>query len=317
MKNLTKLLLAAAPAAIAVLLIPGRPAQAAAAGETFTNPNNNKSYQWQTNASGQLVLYKEGVLDADEFVSDGQYTYYCQADGTVMKDQLTYHPNGQYVIYFDGEGHEVFNAFTHVSRSITGDPVDDMCYFNANGYMYTNTVTYDVTGTKLYYINPYGQLEHTGWFTFDPNAGYGDTSEKWGFIGTYKGYANYDGTLLVNQDSFDENGNAVHFQGNGECTFSYYNADQIMTMAMNYYHHGTYGRVYIGGYDDPDAIAILCADSDFTGTTNEPKTVEIASDMGDHTFALGFFSIVPATGHGTVEDLEGNLIDVDFTPYLY
>lgn len=104
-------------------------------------------------------------------------------DGTVMKDRLIYHPDGKHVIYFDGQGHEVFSAFSHVSRSIEGDAVNDECYFNIYGYMYVNTVTYDTTGKKLYYINEYGQMQHDGWFKFNPDAGYGDTGEKWHFTG--------------------------------------------------------------------------------------------------------------------------------------
>ena len=44
--------------------------------------------------------------------------------------------------------------------------MDDMCFFNVYGYMYVDTLTYDKTGTKLYYVNPYGVLERNGWFQF-------------------------------------------------------------------------------------------------------------------------------------------------------
>lgn len=153
------------------------------------------------------------------FFSDGTYTYYIQADGTYMKDRLTYHPDGEHIIYFDSEGHEVFDAFTHVTHSIAGEKVDDYCYFNTFGYMYVNTVTYDAEGSKLYYINPYGQLEHDGWFLFDENAEYGDTGEKWNFTGTYLGFANFDGTLLHDIFANDMDDKKVYMQGNGEAKY--------------------------------------------------------------------------------------------------
>lgn len=189
------------------------------AGTTFTNPNNGSSYEWVAREDGELVLYKDGAQDSNEFVSDGNFTYYCQADGTVMKDQLTYHPNGEHVIYFDPNGREAFNAFAHVSKSITGDAVDDFCYFDTNGYMYVDTVTYDVTGTKLYYINEYGKMQHSGWFTFSKTAKTGDQPTPWNFTGSYIGYAQYDGTLLINQSTYDWEGRACYMQGNGEAKY--------------------------------------------------------------------------------------------------
>lgn len=230
----------------------------------FINPNNDSIYAWGVRTSdNEVIVYKDGKLDSNEFFSDGEYTYYCQADGTLMKnqfsyhptenhyiyfdedghelfntfkgigkdtyffqsngapmsDQLTYHPDGKHVIYFDEEGHEVFNAFTHVSKSISGDAVDDYCYFNVFGYMYVNTVTYDSKGSKLYYINEYGQLQHSGWFKFDKNAGCGDTDTTWKFTGSYIGYANYDGTLMKDQATYDWNGTPCYMQGNGEALY--------------------------------------------------------------------------------------------------
>lgn len=190
-------------------------------GSFFENPNNGYTYEWAVrNTDNTPVLLKDGELDSDEFVSDGTYTYYCQADGSVMQDRLTYHPDGNpdHIIYFDGFGHEVFNAFTHASHSITGEPIADgeIYYFNVYGFMYKNTVTFDQTGTKLYYINGNGQMQHDGWFDFDHDAGYGDSEDKWEFAGTsYKGYANYDGNLVRNEES-NYNGQGALMLNNGE-----------------------------------------------------------------------------------------------------
>lgn len=185
----------------------------------FVDPNTGSKYKWMhRDSDGELVLLKNGKLDtAGEFVSDGKYTYFCQNDGTIMKDRLTYHPDGEHVIYFDSDGHEVFNSFAHASNSVEGEslPEGEQYYFSVFGYMYVNTVTYDDSGTKLYYINEYGQMLHDGWFTFSGDAKTGDTDKPWTFTGSRIGYAQYDGSLLVNAYTY-YNGNFVYMQGNGE-----------------------------------------------------------------------------------------------------
>ena len=162
---------------------------------------------------GTHYYLPSGTMVYNAFFSDGTYTYYLQADGTPMKDRLTYHPDGVHVIYFDADGHEVFSDFAHISKSIAGTDVDDMCFFNVYGYMYVDTLTYDKTGTKLYYVNPYGVLERNGWFQFSGHefdAGLGFS----GVAGGY-GYANWDCSLMVNANTYDWNGNLVYMQGDG------------------------------------------------------------------------------------------------------
>lgn len=155
----------------------------------------------------------DGTMVKNSFFCDGTYTYYLQADGTPMKERLTYHPDGTHVIYFDAYGHEVFSDFAHISKSISGNDVDDMCFFDVNGYMYVDTLTYDKTGTKLYYINPYGVLERTGWFTFSGHefdAGLGFSGKSGGY-----GYANTDCSLMTNTYTYDWNNNYVYMEGDG------------------------------------------------------------------------------------------------------
>lgn len=150
---------------------------------------------------GVHYTYADGTIAKDVFFCDGTYTYYLMADGTPMKGRLTYHPNGVTVIYFDENGHEVFNSFVNVKKSITGDAVDDICYFDTYGFMYTDKLTYGQNGdTNLYYINPYGVMQRGGYFTF-PN---GDL-----------GYAEANGALMTNQDSYSPNGQLVHFNALG------------------------------------------------------------------------------------------------------
>lgn len=147
------------------------------------------------------------------FKCDGTYTYYFQADGTAMKNRLTYHPDGIHIIYFDADGHEVFSDFANVKKSIAGDAVDDMCFFNIYGYMYVDTLTYDKTGTKLYYVNPYGVLERKGWFAFSGNefnAGLGFSGRSGGY-----GFAREDCSLVVNENTYDWDNQLVFVQGDG------------------------------------------------------------------------------------------------------
>ena len=102
---------------------------------------------------GTYYYLPDGVLATDAFFCDGKDTYYLQKDGTPMKEKLTYHPDGEHIIYFDSKGHEVFNNFTKVKCSISGMPVDDLCFFDTFGYMYVDVVTYDQAGINLYYAN--------------------------------------------------------------------------------------------------------------------------------------------------------------------
>ncbi len=112
-----------------------------------------------------------GNLVKDAFFCDGTYTYFLQADGTPMKDRLTYHPDGEHIIYFDSEGHEVFSDFTRVLKSISGEDVYDLCFFDVFGYMYVDVLTYDKEGENLYYANQYGVIEESGWFQFATTPG--------------------------------------------------------------------------------------------------------------------------------------------------
>lgn len=54
-----------------------------------------------TYINGQRYLYSNGQKVINDFVFDGVYTYYAQADGTPMTNRLTYHPDGVHIIYFD------------------------------------------------------------------------------------------------------------------------------------------------------------------------------------------------------------------------
>ena len=179
--------------------------------------DTSKYYNINTNGGtwdGTHYYLPDWQMVRNAFFCDGTYTYYLQADGTPMIERLTYHPDGEHIIYFDSNGHEVFNDFADIKKSIAGDDVDDRCFFNALGYMYVDTLTYDKTGTDLYYINAYGVLERNGWFQFsghefDAGLGFSGTPGGWG-------RANYGtGSLWVNTVAYLPDGTWVYLQGDG------------------------------------------------------------------------------------------------------
>ena len=167
-------------------------------GTYYATYENNTFYY---DGEGKLHCYdSDANMVINQFKCDGTYTYFFQNDGSAMTDRLTYHPNGEQVIYFGANGHECFDTFVNVKKSIAGDAVDDICYFNTYGYMYVDTTTYDMAGVNLYYINPYGILQMNGWFSFSD----GNT-----------GYANADGTLMTSQFTYNSFGQMVYLGGDG------------------------------------------------------------------------------------------------------
>ena len=155
-----------------------------------------------------------GNVIINAFFCDGTYTYYLQADGTPMKDRLTYHPDGEHIIYFDANGHEVFSDFAHVTKSIAGDAVDDLCFFDVYGYMYVNKLTYDKAGQNLYYINECGVIQRGNrWFQFPDWIEDINGEERW--TDHAYGFGTENGALLTNTMTYNKNGQQVYLQGNG------------------------------------------------------------------------------------------------------
>ena len=172
-----------------------------------------QGYDFSRDAYGNVTCEDhKGNPVINEFKCDGTYTYYFQADGTAMRNRLTYHPDGTHVIYFDENGHEVFSNFHHVEKSIAGEAVDDLCFFDVYGHMYVDVMTYDQAGEKLYYVNPYGVIEQGKWFEFSDTCVWAGTANK---VGKGYGYANADGTLMINTYTYDWLGRFVYMQGNG------------------------------------------------------------------------------------------------------
>ncbi|MCI6783767.1 MAG: hypothetical protein MR594_09100 [Lachnospiraceae bacterium] len=143
--------------------------------------------------NGVQYLYADGQKVINDFVFDGTYTYYAQADGTPMTNCLTYHPDGEHIIYFDENGHEVFNDFQYCSS------VGYTCYFDSQGYIYKDKITF--ANDKVYYLNANGKMEDAGWFQFANGMDYG--------------FANADGTLKNGGFTYDPWGRVVFYNWNG------------------------------------------------------------------------------------------------------
>ena len=181
-------------------------------GEKFDCHVNYEGYVFVWDKKGDVRCFNpSGKPVINEFKCDDTYTYYFQADGTAMKDRLTYHPDGVHVIYFDEYGHEVFSNFANVKKTIAGEKVNDYCFFDVFGYLYVDVVTYDQTGTVLYYANPYGVLERGKWFQFSETVMCADGTPWNGAAGNF-GYANADGTLMTNQYTYNWEGRYVYMQ---------------------------------------------------------------------------------------------------------
>ena len=166
-------------------------------GRAFISLGNPPGYVhpagWYTE-NGKLYCYDEkGQKKTNQFAFDGQYTYYLQADGTPMKDRLTYHPDGEHIIYLDTEGHEVFTNFQFCPS------VGYTCYFDSQGYLYKDQITF--VGDKVYYLNANGAMEQNGWFQFANGMDYG--------------CANSNGTLVTTGFSYDPYGRVVFYHWNG------------------------------------------------------------------------------------------------------
>lgn len=147
-----------------------------------------------TDSNGVIRCYNpDGSSVVNDFKCDGIYTYYFQADGTAMKNTLTYDPQGTGLIYFDSDGHMAFDAFWYCEN------VGYTCYFNSNGRAVFDEIVF--CNNNAYYLNACGKMETEGFFSFANGVDYG--------------YANADGTLLTNQFSFDSLGRMIYLHWNG------------------------------------------------------------------------------------------------------
>ncbi len=183
-----------------------------------------------------------------------------------MRDRLTYHPDGEHIIYFDDMGHEVFSDFAHVKKAIAGNEVDDYCFFNTYGYMYVDVLTWDKTGQYLYYANPYGVMEIGKWFQFSDTVQWANGVSAANIAEKY-GYATENGTLLTSTWTYNWNNQSVYLQANGTV------ATGILYDGMNYYvldeQEGYIINVIPGNNLNPDPSAPTARYSYSLNTLNQ------------------------------------------------
>lgn len=173
--------------------------------------------EWKKNSDGTYSYYVDGVKqksvfvygkdgDAEmryvgsngkmvinDYICDGTYTYYMMANGTPMKNKLSYDPEGTGLIYFDEYGHMQFDTFVYCMD------VGYTCYFATDGRAYFNQITF--YNNKAYYLDSTGRMKQNTWFKFDN--------------GVDIGYANADGTLSNQGFGYDPWGRVVYYHWNG------------------------------------------------------------------------------------------------------
>lgn len=171
---------------------------------------------------GRHYIKADGTMATDVFFFDGTYTYYLMTDGTPMTDKLTYHPDGEHIVYFDQNGHEVFTTFQYCTS------VQYTCYFDSNGYLYKDQITF--VGDKTYYLNGNGAMEQNGWFQFANGRDYG--------------WANTDGTLNTTGWGTDPYGRTVFYHWNGMV------ARGLITDGYYYYSMDETDGHFLGSFAD-------------------------------------------------------------------
>ena len=186
---------------------------------TFVTQYGNLSfYRYR---DGKMRCYDENFnMIKNQFVFDGSYTYYMQADGTPMCDRLTYHPDGVHIIYLDSNGHEVFNNFQYCPS------VGYTCYFDSQGYIYKDVITF--ANNAVYYLDANGRMQNSGWFQFANGVDYG--------------FANWDGTLNTGGFTYDPWGRIVFYHWNGMV------ARGLITDGVYYYSMDTTDGHYLGSF---------------------------------------------------------------------
>lgn len=228
-----------------------------------------------------------GQVITDAFFCDGTYTYYLQFDGTPMKDRLTYHPDGVHIIYFDEDGHEVFDNFAHISETIAGQETNDVCYFNTYGYMYVDVLTWDPAGEEIIYITPYGVVQTDGWFQYSSTVKWADGTSATEYWNNYGGCDS--GYVIRDAWGFDWEDRLTYLQGNGVCTYPKMTADGVASMIAASIGPGTdLERVNYAA----SIVAFICANDTYTtegSYYNKPEGVFIRREYScaGATRALG------------------------------
>lgn len=135
----------------------------------------------------------DGTVKKDQFYCDGVYTYFLQSDGSPMVNRLTYDQEGTGLIYFDENGHMLFDTFKYCKD------VGYTCYFNTYGRAIFDQVIF--YHNKAYYMDATGKMQANGWFQYANGIDYG--------------FAKSDGSLQTGGFGFDGAGRIVYYHWNG------------------------------------------------------------------------------------------------------
>ena len=221
------------------------------------NKTSAKAYTTGT-LSNDGHLYSNGHMVINDFVFDGTYTYYAQADGTPMKDRLTYHPDGVHIIYFDSKGHEVFSNFQYCPS------VGYTCYFDSQGYIYKDQITF--VDNEPYYLNANGKMEDSGWFQFANGVDYG--------------YAYSDGTLNCYGFGYDPWGRVVYYHWNGMV------ARGLIADGNNYYSMSTDDGHFLGSFSNGNTNPLYGPSHYIVGVNMPAGEYFIANQGNGSDFAI-------------------------------
>lgn len=229
------------------------------------------------NWDGSHYTKADGTLAKDVFFFDGENTYYLQADGSPMKDKLTYHPDGEHIIYFDTEGHEVFTTFRYCPG------VGYTCYFDAQGYLYKDQITF--VGDKVYYLNANGAMEQSGWFGFANGRDYG--------------FANQDGTLITTGWGYDPYGRTVFYHWNGMV------ARGLITDNVWYYNMDETDGHYVGQFPYSGSTGSESANTiTVDGYTFNVDTMNAVSAASRNADEYGYESREMSYGNTVVDGID-------------
>lgn len=190
---------------------------------SFYENGSKKRDCWITGKDGDSELRyvdKNGYMVTNEFKCDGVYTYYLMLNGAPMKNRLSWDTEGTGLIYFDEDGHMLFDTFKYCID------VGYTCYFNSLGRaMFDQIVFYN---GKPYYLNATGRMEDNGWFRFSNNMDYG--------------FANADGKLCCEGFGYDPWGRVVFYHWNGMV------ARGLISDGIWYYHMNETDGHYMGKF---------------------------------------------------------------------
>ena len=238
--------------------------------------------EWCVSYGTEYWINEEGVLGASEWVSDAEYTYYVQSDGSKTVNAWKYifaedeeDADEESWFYFDAKGRMVSNT----KKEINGYTY----YFGEDGKMLTGWVEYDKDAkvkaieatdksavSKVVYTDENGALVKSSWLHLFP---YGSDEDK-----MYEGddevyyYAGSNGSLYTTKK--DVEGLTYFFnKDNG----------QLIDGWVKKYEYDTdkYAYTACNAADEADVIELYWTDEDSYAKKNTWRYLECPEDNDD------------------------------------